>query len=156
MGAKSCHGAVNQSPPAVNPSRQQRRVLILRRHDDAEPLKALEIPGQRQGDSWTASRKRRVRYSVLLEFRDVSDAGIFDAPYLFRIVVGVCRQRRFGVDSPSVNAIGGSRGAQVRQASPVFHPAEQQSIAVGQTDRSCVKDAVDRIRPVALRQDRVA
>ena len=55
--AQRRHRPVNQRPKAANSPGQQRRVLVLRLHDDAISLKALEVLCQRQGDSGTASRK---------------------------------------------------------------------------------------------------
>ena len=39
---------MNEGPAAANPPRQQSRILILRRHDHAESLKAPEVFGERQ------------------------------------------------------------------------------------------------------------
>ena len=85
MCAKRRHWPMNQRPKSANSPGQQGRVFVLRLHDDAISLKALEILGQRQRDSGTASRKRRIRHRVLPKLRDIRDARIFDAPNLFRI-----------------------------------------------------------------------
>ncbi len=156
MRAQRRHRPMNQCPTAADSARQQSRVLIFRRHDDAESLKAPEVFGQRQRDSGTAARKRCVRHRILFEFRNVGDARIFDAPDLFRELARIRQQRWLGIDAPSVDSIGGTRGAQMRQAAPVFHAAKQQRISVWQPYSPGVEDAVDRIGPVVPAQDRIA
>jgi len=66
-------------PTATDSPRQQRRILVLRRHDDAVSLKAAEVLCERQGDSWTTARKGGIGDGKLLEFRNIGDAWVFDA-----------------------------------------------------------------------------
>ena len=114
MSAKSCHWPVNQRPTTANPPRQQRRIFILWRHDDAESLKAPEVLGERQRDSGTSPRKGCVRHRILLEFRDIGNARIFDTPDFFRIVQWIRHQRRLKINLPSIQTIRGTRGAKMR------------------------------------------
>jgi hypothetical protein len=65
-------------------------------------------------------------------------------------------QRRLCIDPPSVDAIVGSRGAQMRVASSVLDPAEEKRGPVRQTRRSCIEDRVRRVRPIGGRQNRVS
>src|SRR6266571_5730178 len=74
------HGPMDQSPRAVNPSGQKGRVFVVRRHDDAEPLEYAKIFRECQRHSGTATRIRSVSHGILLEFRHICDARIFDAP----------------------------------------------------------------------------
>ncbi len=104
MSAKSGHWPMDESPASANPMRQQRRVLILRRHDYAESIKAPEIFGERQGDPWAAAGKGGVGHRVLLEFRQIGDAWIFDAPDFLGIVHRICHQGGLGIDAPSADA----------------------------------------------------
>ena len=114
MSAKRCHWPVNQRPTTTNPPGQQRRIFILRRHDYAVALEASEVPGERQGDSRTAARKGSVGHRVLIEFRDIGNARIFDAPDFFRIVQWIRHQRRLRINLPSIQTIRGTRGAKMR------------------------------------------
>ena len=113
MRAQCRRRPMNQSPQAANPSGQQSRVLVLRLHDDPIPIKTLKVLGQRKGDSWTTPCKRGIRHRELLEFGNVCDARIFDAPNLLRILPWTYRHRRFRIDPPAVDSIRRARGAKV-------------------------------------------
>ena len=123
MSAGCGHRAVDQGPVAVDPSRQQSGILIFRWHDHAEPFKAAEVFGQRQGYAWATVCKRRIRHGILFEFGDIGNARIFDAPDFFRVVARIGYQCRLGIDAPSVDSIFRTRRAQVRQAAAIFHAA---------------------------------
>src|ERR1035441_9959447 len=112
---------MNQSPPVTNSPGEQSSVFVLRRHDYAESFKAYEVLRERQRDARTAARKGSVCHCVLLEFWNISNARIFDTPYLFRVVARAWRQRRLGINPPSVNAVDRTGGAKVRKACPVFN-----------------------------------
>ena len=92
---------------------------------------------------------------VLAELLDERDPRVLDAPELLRIVLRIGSKRRLRVDDPAVDAVGRSRGAEVRVAAAILDPAEQQRRAVGEPRRAGVEDGVRRIRPVRRRQDRV-
>ena len=79
------HGTMNQRPIAVDSPRQQRRVLVVRRHDDAVALEASKVFGQSQRHARTATRIRGISHNVLLQFGHECDSRIFDAPDLFGI-----------------------------------------------------------------------
>src|SRR2546426_786173 len=74
------HGPMDQSPRAVNPSGQKGRVFVVRRHDDTEFLEYAKIFRECQRHSGTATRIRSISHGILLEFRHIRDARIFDAP----------------------------------------------------------------------------
>src|SRR5271157_814295 len=114
MSAQGSHRAMDESPAATDPPRQQRSIFVLWGHDYAESFKAPEVLRQRQRDSGTSSRKGSVRYSILLEFRDIGNARILDAPYLFRVLIWIRHQSWLGVDAPIVDAVCRTRGAQMR------------------------------------------
>ncbi len=44
----------------------------------------------------------------------------------------------------------------MRQAAPIFNPAEQQGIAVGELDCTSVEYAVNRVRPILTAKNGVA
>ncbi len=156
MGAQCRHGAVNQRPTASDPPRQQRRVFVLGRHDDSESFKASEILRQRQGDTRASPRKGCIGHGILFEFRDVGDARVFDAPYLFRKLLRIRHQGRLRIDPPVIDSIGGTRDAQMRQAAPVFNAAKKQCISIRQRYNSRVQDAVDRVWPVFTGKNGIA
>ena len=60
MRAEGGHGAVNQGPTAANSARQQGRILVLGGHDNAESFKVVEVLGESQRYSGSASCKRRI------------------------------------------------------------------------------------------------
>src|SRR5271165_1862814 len=124
--AVSCqwrHGTVDQGPKSVDFSWQQGSVLVIWRHDDAKPLEGTKIFGEGQGHARAAAGIGSVGYGVLLKFGYESDAWIFDAPELFRILFRVGQQRWFTIDLPAIDAVHRTRDAQVRMAATVFHPA---------------------------------
>src|ERR1039458_8479022 len=156
MSAKRRHWPMNQSPTATDPARQQPRIFILRRHDYAIPFKGPKILGKRERNSGTSTRKGCVSHRVLLEFRDVGNARIFNAPYLFRILLRIRYQRRLRINSPFVDPVGGTRGTKMRQAAAIFNATKQQGISICQQDGSSVEDTVNRIGPFVASKERIA
>jgi hypothetical protein len=59
------------------------------------------------------------------------------------------------IDSPSINPIGGTRGAKVRQPGPVFNAAQKQGISVRKPYRSRIEDTINCIGPVFTPEDRI-
>jgi hypothetical protein len=55
-----------------------------------------------------------------------------------------------------IDAIGGSGGAEMRQAAAVFNAAQQQGISIGQQYGPGVQYTIDRIGPVFTPEDRIA
>src|ERR1035438_99155 len=96
---------MDESPNTTKSPGQKSSVLILRLHDHAESLKALEVLGQSKRHSRTSSRKGRVDHSELLEFWNIGDARILDTPNLFRILARVCRQCWYAINSPVIDSI---------------------------------------------------
>jgi hypothetical protein len=92
----------------------------------------------------------------LLKLGDVRDSRILNAPNLLRKLLGVRHQGRLRVDPPPIDAVRRSRGAEVRQAGPVFNAAQQQRISVGQRNSRRIEDAVDGIGPILSAENRVA
>src|ERR1035437_3392400 len=156
MSAKRRHWPMNQSPTATDPARQQPRIFILRRHDYAIPFKDPKILGKRKRNSGASTRKGCVSHRVLLEFRDVGNARIFNAPYLFRILLRTRHQRRLRINSPFVDPVSGTRGTKMRQAAAIFNATKQQSISIFQQDGSSVEDTVNRIGPFVASKERIA
>src|SRR5271166_201705 len=99
---------MNHSPEAADSARQQSSILVLGLHDHAVSLKLPEVFGQGKRYSGTTAREGGVGNRILLQFRDVSNSRIFDAPDLFGIFARICHQSRSGVDSPVIDAIRGA------------------------------------------------
>jgi hypothetical protein len=57
-------------------------------------------------------------------------------------------QRRLGIYTPSVDAIVGPRGTEMRVPSPIFDPAKEKRGAVWKTRRSRVEHRMRRVWPV--------
>jgi hypothetical protein len=116
--------AVNQGEQAVDASRKERRILVVRLHDQAEALKCHEILGQREGHAGSSLSECRVRNDVLAEFFDECDSRIFDPPKFVGMLLRIRRQCGNSVDDPTVASVLGTGGAQMGLPSPVFDPAQ--------------------------------
>src|SRR5208283_2183286 len=84
------------------------------------------------------------------------DARILNAPDFFRIVFWVGHQCGFTINLPPIDAVFRASGTQMRQATPVFDPAEEQSGPIGQQGRTGVEHTVDGVRPILAREDGIA
>src|SRR5690348_488026 len=62
----------------------------------------------------------------------------------------------FRIDPPSVDAVVGPRGAEMRVAAPILDPAEEERGPVRKTRRSRIEHRVRRIGPVGGGQNRIA
>ena len=156
MCAQSRDRSMNESPVVANSSREQSRVLIFRLHDDAKSFKSLKVRGQRERDAWPTARKRRIGYCVLVELRNVADARIFDAPYFLWKLPRAGNQCRLRIDDPTIDSVGRAGRAEVRYASAVFDPAQQECVSVLEQRRASIENAVDWIRPVLSSQNGIS
>jgi hypothetical protein len=68
----------------------------------------------------------------LLQLRHESDARIFNAPDLFRILSGIRYQCGFAIDEPSINPVLRARGAKMRQTTAILDAAKQECRAVSE------------------------
>jgi len=116
---------MQQREAAVDASRQERRVLVVRLHDEAEPLEAAKVVGERQRDAGAALAERGIGDRIFTELVDEGDARIFDAPQLLREMLRIGPQRRLLVDDPAVDAVLGARRAQVRVAATILDAAQE-------------------------------
>src|SRR5438552_15257863 len=85
VSSKRRHGPMDQSPKAVNSSRQKGRVFVVRRHNDTESLECAKIFRQCQRYARTATRIRSVSNGNMLVYRHIRDELIFEAIYLLGI-----------------------------------------------------------------------
>ena len=86
MRARVGHRPVDEREAAVDATRQERGVLVVGLHDEAEALEAAEVLGERERDAGAALAERGVGDRVLAELLDEGDARILDAPQLLGIV----------------------------------------------------------------------
>src|SRR5260221_6262627 len=105
---------MDQSRGAINSSGQKGSVFVVRRHDDTEFLENAKIFRKCQRHSRTATRIRSVSHGILLEFRHIRDARIFDAPQLLAKPLDVPEECRLAIDFPSIYAVCRKRNARMR------------------------------------------
>jgi hypothetical protein len=139
---------VEQRESSVDPTRQQRGILIVRLHHQPIPLERAEVSCQCQRNAGALFAERRVRHDVLPEFVDEGDARIFDPPHFLGMPFWIGPQRRLCIYTPSVNAIVGPRGTEMRVPSPILDPAKEKRGAVWKTRRSRVEHRMRRVWPV--------
>ena len=138
--------AVEEHPAAVDPVRQQRGVLVLRVPDDPVALDRSEVLGGREEDGGAGRAVRGAGDDPAVELVDPDGACVLEAPLLGRDLVVGCEQR-LGIDRPAVDAVGRAGDGELRDASAVLDPGEQDGLAVDARRRR-VEDGVDGIRPV--------
>src|SRR6266851_1143573 len=156
MGTVWLDRPVDQRPAAVDSTRKQGGIFVLRRRDGTESLEPREIRGPGQRDKRPAARIGGVGDIVCRVFRHVRDAGILDAPELLGMLGGIWAERRCGVNLPVIDAVARTGDTEVRKSATILHAAEQERRAVGQPGNPWVEYSVDRIRPVRWPEDGVA
>src|ERR1039458_6696418 len=117
---------MNQCPVTANLVWKKCRVLVVRREDHTVPLEAAEVLRKSKRDARTAARIRGVHNGVLLQLRHIGQAGIFDTPEFFRVLLYIRHQGWRGIDLPAVHTIGGTCRTEMRQAAAVFHATEEK------------------------------
>ena len=104
---------MNEREVSVDAAREERRVLVVWLHHDAQTLEGAKILGQRERHAGTASTECRVGNRVFAELLDPSDARILDPPKLLAMVDDIGRQGGSLVDEPTIDAIFGSSRAKM-------------------------------------------
>jgi hypothetical protein len=104
---------MEQREAAVNATWQQRRVFVVRLHDEAVSLEVAEVFGEGQSHSGPSPAVRRIGDGVSSELLDKRDARVFDPPELLRILVGLCLERGCRIDRPAIDTVEGSGGAEM-------------------------------------------
>ena len=146
---------MNQGPASVDSSRQQGRIFIVGRHDDAKFFEGMKVFRQRERYARTAAGIGGVGDSILLELRHVGDSGILDAPQFFGELLRFGQERGLVIDVPLIDAVYRARCAQVREAAAIFHAAEEKRGPIGQKCRARIENTIHGIGPVFCRQDRI-
>ena len=118
-------GPVDHRPAAVEPAREQRRVLVLGRHHRAEPADAPEVARHRQRDERSAAAVGGVGDRPFLALREPGQPRILAAPGLLGVAVDVGAQERLGIEAPVRDAVArcARRGAGRSRAGPRRGPA---------------------------------
>src|SRR6266436_102174 len=71
------------------------------------------------------------------------------------MVLRVGHQSGLTIDLPSIDAVARARGAEMRQATTIFHAAQQQGRTVSEQRCSGIEHTIDRVGPIFARQDRI-
>src|SRR5712692_4095831 len=106
MSSRAADRSMDQSPMAVDPMRQQRRILIFRRHDDSVALEVLKIFRERQSYTGTVARVGCIDYGILAQLGDIGNTRIFNSPQFLGEFVGVSDKTGFRVNLPVVYPVG--------------------------------------------------
>jgi hypothetical protein len=142
---------VDQAPAAVELTGKERRVLVLRRHQDSVPLVGAEVARRCEAHQRAVVREAGVDDHVLVAA--ARDARVLDTePLRVRLEIG--QEAAVGVDNPVGEAVGAARHAEVREARAVLDADEQERLAF-ELRRRGVEDRVHHVRPIVGRQDRV-
>ena len=83
-GAGRSDRAVDQSPIAIDPARQERCIFIVRLHDHTIALEGAEIFCKRQCHTRAAACIRRINDGILTQFRNVGNARSLLCPIIHR------------------------------------------------------------------------
>ena len=132
---------------------KQRRILVLRRDDDPDPLDAVEVFGGREEHRRARVTVGGARDHVLPELFHPDGARVLEAPFL-SVAPFERREQRLPVDLPPVNAVGRPGDGQMRDSRACLDAREQDGLAAD-LDRGGVEDHIHRDRPVRGREDRV-
>ena len=137
-----------------NRTREQRGVLVLRRHHRPEARDAPEVARRRQRDERPATAVRGVGDRPLLAFGEPGEARVLAAPDLLGMVLGVGAEQGLRIERPAGHAVGAARDVELRDAAQVLDPREQDRL-VADPGSARVEDRVGRIGHVGDGQDRV-
>ena len=146
--------SMEQQPPAVEPVREQRRVLVVGAPDDPVPLDGDEVLGEREVDGRPRRAVRGAGDHPAVELVDPDDAGILETPLLARDA-GAGGEERLGIDRPAVDSVRGAGDGEVRDPTQVFDPGEQHGLVL-ERGGGRVEDGVRRIGPLLRAEDRIA
>jgi hypothetical protein len=142
---------VDQRPAAVELAREQRGVLVLRRHDDASPLIRAEVPRGREADKGAHVRVARVHDHVLVAAG--RDPRVLD-PEPLRLRLDLRQQPPVGLDDPVRQAVGAAGHAEMGEARAVLDADEQEGLAAEPGDAG-IEDRVDRVWPLGRGENRI-
>src|SRR4249919_1766553 len=120
---------MKEDPLSIDPMRQQRGVLVLRRLNDSVALDAPEVLGRCEKDGRAGRAVDRAGDDPALELRNEDDASVLEAPLLALDAVGRGKQR-LRVDRPAVNPVAGSGDRKVRETGQVLDAREKNGRTV--------------------------
>jgi hypothetical protein len=92
-------------PAPAELHRKESSILIVGRHDRAEPLELLEVGGGGERDQRPTDGESSIGDGVVAGLLEPGDARILDAPDLFRIAVGIAGEGRLRIDPPVGDAV---------------------------------------------------
>ena len=146
-------GAVDHDPAAVEQAREERRVLVVRRHHRAQPPHFAEVLGHCQRHERPAVAVRGVGDRPFLAVRQVHQARILAAPDLLRMS-RVRREQRRLVHPPVPHSVEAASYLEAGDSPEVLDPQQQDGL-VADPRGAGVEDRVCRIRDVVGGDDRV-
>src|SRR3990172_5153091 len=145
---------VDHRPAPVDPTRKERGVLVLWRHDRAKLSTLGEVVAQRERDERTASAVGGIGDRPCIELRQPGQARVLAAPDLLRAGIRLRRDERRLVKSPTCHAVAAACGQQVRDTAQVLDPDQQQRLTTDEP-RPGVEDGVRAIWQLVDGDDRV-
>ena len=145
---------MDHRPAAVDPPREEGRVLVLRRHRRAEPLDRPEVLGRCERHERAAPAVGGVGDDPLVALFEPRQAGILAAPELLRVALGIGAQQRLGIEPPAVDAVLAPGDLEVGDAAQVLDPQQQDRLVI---EEGCarIEDGIGGIRQVGRRDDRI-
>ena len=146
--------AMNHRVAVAEAAGKDGRVFVLGGHDRTEPVERDEVFRLRQGHQRTAGRVGRVGDDPLAAVLDPSQARIFHAPGLFRVVCRIGSETGLGVDPPVRHAVAAAGHGQMRMAAAILDANEQDRL-IAHLARAGVEYRMCRVGPVAGRENRV-
>ena len=142
---------VEQRPASVELTWEERRILVLGRHQHSAPLIRREVSRGGETDEWPAVRVAGVDDQLLVAA--AGDAGILDAEAL-SCRVELRQHAARGVDHPACEAVRTPRRAKMGETGTVLD-ANQKDGFVVQPRGGRIEDRIDGGRPARRREDRV-
>ncbi len=137
-------GPVEHRPAAVEPAREDRRVLVLRRHDRAFAADVTEVARHGQRHEGTPVAIGRVGDRPVLELRQPGEPRILAAPDLLRVALRLRLKQRLCVDAPVRGAIAAACHHEVRDPPHVLDADEEHGV-VADPGRARVEDRVGAV-----------
>jgi len=114
---------MDQCPISIDSFRKEYGVFIFRLQDQAIAFKMVKIFRERQRYTRTFARVGGVDNGIFIEFVNIGDTRIFNAPQFFREALRIRHQGWLSIDFPVIYTVIGAGSTQVGMPAPVFYTA---------------------------------